>query len=679
MGARDFLRDLWRDDCGFIFLIPVVLLLLGGSAITVYGGASAVHNNDMIETANKGLVEEMQLVEDRTAGSDDPRAKETHQTAMEVEAVASDMQQKAEINKVLETVNTPVSVAEDVGSTLIGGPVKAFFGGVSKLSYGKMAYEDVTAPKADPDTTAYVERIDRNRFRATTRILGQGGSAGYPPIDPNSPIEVAIVDTALDATTRATQALTGASPEKSRELAKEVYLDEDTGPKEPPTVPKELLGSAQRGDYPGWVSLSGSAEVSKMGAPSRPTMTTEQFSAEQNKALGPLEEGIDVSVAKVDPSKAKGAKGAIVLTPDDQAALKSGEKTSAIGTFMSPSGPKPVVVNENGENQFTGTFPTLDNAPKIQSDAGFQLPKKKWQGWWDGSRKSCPFLFAWNGQRFSSVNDIISVSRDPLHEYPDFMRFDAERLSNGTLEVRVSEIRSEESFLDRLALWAVDVPHGYGVELSPDGHAYSVGAAHLPFGVSGASMASLSAEDGRGFRASSGASMTATFDAPSYDAVLLLSVDGFEQDAAGRGALVLPAQRPGVIVEALADGRWTRVGEVRPRENRDTSALDVSPWVRGGKLTVRIVGASCFSGVYQLVDRIALSTARRDLAHMRPVVARVSATNPDAADLLACRDGRRMRLSPGETVSLAAPYPRADALVVESVGWYRELSAPTSP
>jgi hypothetical protein len=683
MTLRGLVRSLIHDEGGFIFLIPVVLVLMGGTAITVYGGVSAANNADMIADANAGLASQMRDVQKATENSDDPRKQDANKKAKELESIATDMEQKARITKTLEIMNVPVSVAEDAGSAILGGPAKPFFAITSRLSYGKMAYQDVTAPSVDKDTQAYIDRINKPKFIATTRIIEKGGDAGYAAIDRNSAIEGAIIGAQIGFVQHKVETVTSAGGAKATKLAKEVLADSYGN--RPPTVPRsELVGKAD--DYDSWLAASRShaGEVSKMWEPSHPKMTTPQWKAEQDKTLGALQDGIAKSVAKVDPGKAKGAKGEIVLSPEDKAALKTGEKSSAIGTFISPMGAQPVVVTRKGRSAYTGTFPTLDQAPTVQSNKSFTVPKKKWQSWWDKSRQSCPFLLAWDGERFSAANDIISVSRDPQREYIDFMRFDAMPLRDGTFEARVSEIRGEESFLDLVRLWAIDVPDGFDAAVSPDGRAFSVANARPPVAVTGVSAAAVDAQDGTGLAAYDGAPMTATFDAPSKDAVLLVTVDGFERSPAGQGLPLAPPRRPAVLVEALVDGGWVTVGEVHPRENLDTAAFDVSPRVRNRRVTVRLTGVSCFSGVYQLVDRVALSTARSDLARLRPIATDVtaqiapdaSAPSTNAAELLGSKDGRRLHMMPGDSLRFSAPDPGADAFAVESVGWYRERAAP---
>ena len=61
------------------------------------------------------------------------------------------------------------------------------------------------------------------------------------------------------------------------------------------------------------------------------------------------------------------------------------------------------------------------------------------------------------------------------------------------------------------------------------------------------------------------------------------------------------------------------------------------------------------------------------LARVRTLAARVSGPASDAAARLRARDGSRVHLVPGQTITLTVPDPGADAYSIDSVGWYREL------
>jgi hypothetical protein len=290
--------------------------------------------------------------------------------------------------------------------------------------------------------------------------------------------------------------------------------------------------------------------------------------------------------------------------------------------------------------------------------------------YWDGSRVSCPFLYADDGAGLALVNDLFSVSRDPTREYVDNMLFAARPGQDGTLTLRVSEIRAEESFIDRMSLSEVDVPDGYAAALSPGGRAFSVRDAAPAQTVSGGHAAALAAADGKGVRGYDGVAVVAEFATPGPGAVLLLTADGFQHDGSAGHFM---AKRPAMRVAAFADGRWTPVGEAHPRELTDATAFNVAPFVRGGRVKMRVTCASCDTSVYQLIDRLALSSAPSGLARVHTLQAAVTGSSSRAAALLAARDGRREHLVPGQSLTFRLPDPGADAYIITSVAWYREV------
>ena len=99
-----------------------------------------------------------------------------------------------------------------------------------------------------------------------------------------------------------------------------------------------------------------------------------------------------------------------------------------------------------------------------------------------GETSSCPFVYAWNGERFEFIADalgggVIGVVVDPPDTYhqpdPDeyvLVRGDQLRAQDGALKVRVAEVLGEASIIDRVRLLAVaHPPHAeiYPAEVMP--------------------------------------------------------------------------------------------------------------------------------------------------------------------------------------------------------------------
>jgi hypothetical protein len=407
---------------------------------------------------------------------------------------------------------------------------------------------------------------------------------------------------------------------------------------------------------------------------------------------------LDDAVAKVDPNQpapAGSKPGQIIITPQDRAALQKGDKTTLIGRYVTTDGRvEPVMVKKSG-NGVTGEFPVYGNQPTVQLNNNLRQAKPADKpGNWDGSRPSCPYVYAFDGRRFRLMNDIISVSRGLGHEYDDWMLVPSRPLTSGTGELRIAETRNEESFLDRLALWAVGAPRGRELAATPDGQVLAVGPVRPPSAVgftsrgatAGAppSARSLAAVDAKGPGLFDGDRLTASFAAPGRAAVLVLSVDGFETAGADGAPL---GRRPAIQVEARSSRgpgsapRWVPAGVVYPRERTATTALDLSRFASGGRVAVRLTATSCNAGKYQLLDRLGLSSAPVARARLRRIrlsfatLGRAAARG--AADVrsdLSVTDGRRAHTVPGDVIRLRFRAPPTGSLLLLSRGWYRPLN-----
>lgn len=679
------LAYLARDD-GFIPIAIALGLLLGGSAVAIGKGVNDVNNASMVMSANEGLETQMDEVIKRTEGATDPRSQDANEKAKKLKVIAGQLRSGEFKDTVAKTENIsrdvavnsalfaggttssiPLQLASDIGDA---ATVKSF----ADMDAENFAEEMRMGP--DPEVKAYIDRVNSVRFGWTQRRIEEGAEKVVGPLDPESRVEAAIVETKVEAIQDAVAKTTGKKFEECRSLAEAALLDieENRDPADAP-VPVEIVRGGVGGEIV-WQELVLKPEYEQAIEVSPEFledagMTREEFLYSRAQSLGLRTAEVTEIALKVDPANAKGAEGQIVLMPEDEEALKAGEKSQAIGQFMSPMGPVPTIVTPGGEEGYVGTFPTIKDAPAITADKNIDVPKKVWQDWWDGSQSSCPFLFAFDGTRFSAVNDIISVSRDPKAEYVDPMLFRASPNSDGTLEVFIREITAEESFIDRVTLSAVDVPDGYSPAVTPGGEALSVGFGRAPVSAEGAPVRDLSRDDGAGWDAFAGGQLEATFDVPGEDAVLLMSVDGFEVDGPSEGEPLF--QRPSLPIEAFVDGAWVAAGTVYPREEAFTAAVDLSAFVRDGRVRVRVGATSCHEHRYQLVDSLLLSTAPRGLARVTPLAPQVAGPVADAAALLAERDDRRVHLTPGQTIRFTLPDPGADAYLLESVGWYRPL------
>lgn len=374
-------------------------------------------------------------------------------------------------------------------------------------------------------------------------------------------------------------------------------------------------------------------------------------------------------VDEIDPAQSTSAgKNALVMESDVKSALKSGKDDDALVLYNGPNGLEPAIVKRESDGSFSATFPLMkDSDPvKFTEDLKYKAPPKR------SNSRSCPYLYAFDGSRFVSVNDIFSVSRDPKREYDDQLLFSA-RGRSGVLPLRIKEVRDEESFIDSIKLTAIDCEQGFTAAVTPEGRLLSVAGQRAPERVYGARQAEVAAVDGAGAPLRDSSSIVAQWAMPSRAeaAVLLLSSDGFEDDGVAGQAL---GQRPTMTVEVWDGREWRSAGAVYPKEETDTMAVDLSQWAGQAELVVRITGASCHTLKYQSIDRIALSTARSDAVRSWQLpLASATFRGGDVLGSLATSDDVRVHTTPGDVVYLRAEDVGADAYLLTSRGWYRPV------
>ncbi|MBA4370999.1 MAG: hypothetical protein C0418_05415, partial [Coriobacteriaceae bacterium] len=243
------LRESAADD-GLFFLAPIVLgLFLGGTAVagaTIY---NADVNAGMVERANEGLTEQLDYVIEETDDAEYGRAKETNERARELREVVRDLKISEAEDYLVEVVTETGKVGVDVGAKLVGGPIDVamdvFQAGSAVNDYSKIAQPTideawVMKQKVLPGTIEYINKLNSVRFRATERVLEDGGTQVSPPIDLNRPVEIAVFDTKIDVSQRMVQsALPDLKAPEARAMAEEVMLDTD-----PPLV--EAIDAAEK-------------------------------------------------------------------------------------------------------------------------------------------------------------------------------------------------------------------------------------------------------------------------------------------------------------------------------------------------------------------------------------------------------------------------------------------------
>ncbi len=624
-----------RCEQGFIFTTIIMTLGYGAVAIGLVGTGVAVANKVTISDSTSEMRQQAQDIQQRLQGNDSKKAQVLKQNAQIMQQVADRMDSDAnwELGTSV-TANVLDAATAGITSKSKAGyqAVKIVLDGYTGWQLGQSAFDAVDPPK--PETDAAIKMLqDAPRYQP-------GDTTGATPdFGSGSNVDGYIFQTQANVMNGEVSALyPEADPALVADLAQQLVID---------------------------------YTLDQMSAPA---------SAATPAGGNPfLADGVPSITSKVDPNQTVDvAMGQIALSPEDQAALGSGDKDSVVGVYFGQNGLEPVVVTNDPDSGLQTEFTLLPEQPVVDTGDDYKPVVEDMPTWWDGTVDSCPYLYVWDGERFSPVNDIISVSRDPEREYDDFMMFAATPSADGAYDVRIVEVRNEESWLDLVGFSAVDVPDGMGAAVSPGGDAYSIGAVRTPDPISAISPMALDRADraiglidGRGLRLYDGPGPEAVFSGVGGDAVLLITMDGFENNGAPGAPLF---KRPAVHVEAWNGSAWIAAGTVHPRERTDTTALDVSRFVVDQQVRVRLSSDSCNVGTFQLLDRLALSTADRSLVRVTPLaIDSALLGTTDVRSTLAAADGVRIHTVPGDSIDILFAAGDPDCFIVESRGWYRPL------
>lgn len=621
-------RDQALCDQGLIFTTIIATLGYGAVALGLVGTGVAVANKVTINESTDQMRIQAQTMAQRLEGNNSAQAQVLKQNAQIMQQAADKMDSDANWDLgVAVTSNALDAATFGVTSKSKAGyqAVKFVWDGYTGWQIGQTAFDAVDPPK--PGTDEAIQMLQN-----APRYQPGDESGATPNYDSGSNVDGYIFQTQANVMNGEVSALyPDADPDLVQDLAQQLVID-------------YTLDQMSNPD----------TEVTLAGA--------NPF----------LDVGVPAITSKVDPNQSINVEmGQVSVLPDDQTALSNGDKESVVGVYYGQNGLEPVIVSGDPGTGLQTEFTLLPDQPVVDTGSDYKPVIEDMPDWWDGTVDSCPYLYVFDGEALRPVNDIISVSRDPEREYDDFMLFEALPSDDGAYDVQIVEVRNEESWLDRIAFSAIDVPDGMGAAVSPDGEVFSTGNVMAPAAAWGASAATLGRLDGQTVRLCDGTGPKALFTGVRSDAVLLLSMDGFEDDG-DPGAVLF--QRPTVFVEAWDGSAWVSAGAVHPREQADTMALDLSAFVVEGEVLVRLASDSCHADKYQLLDRLALSTADRSLAQ----VARIdtgSATlgAADVRETLRVSDDVRVHTVPGDSIEIRFAASDADCFVIESRGWYRPL------
>ncbi len=630
-SLRMFGRRFWlyaSDDSGLAFVTIMAIVGVTSVVLGAWGTGEAVNNKMTTDQAAVGLEQQAQIIVQRTEGNDSDSAKALQQNAAIMQQAAGAMRDEAnwDVTKNAVTLVVDAATLPLNATSKLGQAAKFGWDFYSGTQIGQNAMNAVQSPS--PDTSESMKLLMTKKTASGSPAVTDGSEPDYSK---NDPVDGFIFQAKANVMSGEVQAM---------------YPDSD------PVLIADLA-----------TSMVIDLEIDKMSNPD-----SEVTLSDGNPFLG--SDVVDMT-SKIDPSNSSDiAMGEVDLSPEDKQALENGDKDFVIGQYVGSDGLYPVKVTGDLTTGLETEFTILEDQPTVNTDTEYKPVIDEMPEWWDGTVDSCPYLYVWDGDGYVAVNDIISVSRDKNREYDDFMLFDARASKDGSYEVRIVEIRDEESWLDHVTLHAVDVPDGMGAAVTPSGDVLSTGDVRTANSVWGASPVLLSQTDGAGARIYDGAGPEAQFYGVDDDAVLLISMDGFEDDG-DAGALLF--QRPTVFVEAWNGSDWVNAGGIRPRAEIDTVAIDVSAFVVNGTVRVRLSSDSCHTDKFQILDRLVLSTASSDLAAVRPIaISRATMAENDVSDALAKTDDIRVHTVPGDIIRIGF-VSDADHFVLESRGWYKPL------
>ncbi|MDQ3321263.1 MAG: CRTAC1 family protein, partial [Acidobacteriota bacterium] len=167
--------------------------------------------------------------------------------------------------------------------------------------------------------------------------------------------------------------------------------------------------------------------------------------------------------------------------------MRAGSLTQKIETYAASPAPAPSDIHFGlGSRENPDAVRVIWTSGVVQAEVEFPQPTKNQTAKTfaplkieelDRKPSSCPYLYAWNGERFEFVTDFLgggemgNWQEAGLYHYPDsdeFVRITSDQLKpkNGKYEIRVTNELEEVLFFDNLKLIAVE--HDAGKEVYPN-------------------------------------------------------------------------------------------------------------------------------------------------------------------------------------------------------------------
>ncbi len=282
-------------------------------------------------------------------------------------------------------------------------------------------------------------------------------------------------------------------------------------------------------------------------------------------------------------------------------------------------------------------------------------------------QSSCPYVFAWDGERFVEQNTILKSAENPAFAKPapDYYRLKtALQPKDGQYVLQVREWEVEQSVFDAFELSVVDHPEGTLLNVGHQGAITVYRDELLPvsaiddFGVDHA--AELLSEDGNFFTSNVPGTLTLTYLPGknfNWDLAALGEDPGgppvckvMDKPVAGGNP---DSQSSTVITEILsANGEWIPLPDlaVRAQETNEMRTFSVAGFSHDGKIIIRV---RWDNSIY--VNKLSLyipSTETWNKTEFSLIGAR-HASDGDVLSLLTESDEQTVSLEPGQSIELA--------------------------
>jgi hypothetical protein len=276
---------------------------------------------------------------------------------------------------------------------------------------------------------------------------------------------------------------------------------------------------------------------------------------------------------------------------------------------------------------------------------------------------SCPYLFAWDGDRFVEENTILKAVSDGMlaKPAPDFYRLKTSlEPTDGRYLLQVREQEYEQTTIDEFQLTVIDHPQGTMLNVSDDGITNVYREELLPYSavdeLGGDHLAEVLAEGGQFFSASAPGSLTLTFlPGKNFDwdnGEVVLGSGG--PPPICRDEKIAPGANPNeYYIDLLSTtGEWVTLSSptIRANESNAMPAFNPKDYALDGKITMRHRWTGTF-----YTDKVSLYLPGKE-PWSRQALSLISANHTDDGNILSLvtnGDDQTASLIPGQTIELA--------------------------